>query len=249
MKDSRFSIFDSRCAVPPRTAIFPSVRLPSKIQHPKSKIRSAFTLLEILLALALAGLVLTALNTFIFSMGELWGRGTDVRLFDQHVRAVTRFLTRELSTAALPPSARYGATPIVPQEVRPRSGLTENLVTFDLPEGSRLIQWPDRPLPEVVCSLQARDREGLFLLWQSRLEKRFGEDSPHEAVITPLCTALAYDYYDESFKNWKTETAVRKETDGTMKPPHRLRLKFTYGKLTRETVITLPVPSEALPDL
>ena len=232
---------DFRLPARPRRAV-----AQSRLQ---SKIRGAFTLLEVLLALALTALVLTALNTFIFAMGELWGRGTDVRLFDQHVRAVTRFLSRELSAAALPPAARYGTTPIAPQEIRPRTGSTENLLTFDLPAGSRLIAWPGPALPEVVCSLQAREREGLFLLWQSRLEKRFGEDSPHESIITPLCTALSYDYYDESFKNWKTETAVRKETDGTMKPPARLRLKFTYGKLTRETLITLPVPSEALPDL
>jgi hypothetical protein len=29
--------------------------------------------------------------------------------------------------------------------------------------------------------------------------------------------------------------------------PQRLRLKFTYGKLTRESVITLPAPGQALP--
>jgi prepilin-type N-terminal cleavage/methylation domain-containing protein len=48
--------------------------------------RGGFTLLEILLSLALIGLLLVSLFTFIFSMGELWGRNTDVRLFDLHVR-------------------------------------------------------------------------------------------------------------------------------------------------------------------
>ena len=43
----------------------------------------AFTLLEVLLSLALVGLLLIALNTFVFSMGELWGRNSDRRLFDQ----------------------------------------------------------------------------------------------------------------------------------------------------------------------
>src|SRR4051812_3329908 len=65
---------------------------------------AAFTLIEILLALALVALLLVGLNTFIFSMGELWGQRADVRLFDQHVRAVTRFLEHELRAAALPPA-------------------------------------------------------------------------------------------------------------------------------------------------
>lgn len=207
-----------------------------------------FTLLEILFALAIAAMVLVALNTLIFSMGELWGRNSDMRLFDQHARAVTRFLAQELRSAALPPYAETNSTPIIPQEIRPQNGSTENLLTFELTEGSRLIPWPDRPLPEVVCSLQARDRSGLWLLWHSRLEKKFNDDPPHETLITPFVTAISYDYYDPDFKNWKNETTLRRNSDNQLEIPQRLRLKFTYGKMTRETVIVLPSPSEGLPN-
>lgn len=210
--------------------------------------RSGFTLLEILLALSLVGLVLVAMNTFVFSMGELWGRNSDVRLFDQHVRAVTRFLERELRTAAFPPAARAGTAPIAPKEVRAASGLSETLLTFELPEGSRLLTWPDRPLPEVVCSLQVRERQGLCLLWHSRLEKRFSEDPPRETVITPLVTAIAYDYYDADFKNWKSEPELRRDSDNRYVAPQRIRLKFAHGQLSRETVVALPTPPEALPN-
>ena len=127
--------------------------------------RRGFTLLEILLALSLVALVLVAMNTFVFSMGELWGRNADLRLFDQHARAVTRFLERELRAAAFPPAGKVGEEAINVQEVRTRNGVTDNLLTFELPDGSRLLTWPDRPLPEVVCSLEVREREGLLLLW------------------------------------------------------------------------------------
>lgn len=210
--------------------------------------RAAFTLLEIILALSLVGLVLVSMNTFVFSMGELWGRNTDLRLFDQHVRAVTRFLQQELQTAALPPAASVGATPIAPQEIRTQSGRTENLLTFELTEGCRILNWPDRALPEVVCSLEVRDREGLRLLWHSRLEKKFDDDPPRETLISPLVSAMTYDYYDANFKNWKNETELRRDAQNALLAPQRLRLKFTYGKLTRETIITLPAPTEALPN-
>lgn len=210
--------------------------------------RAGFTLLEILLALSLVGLVLVSLNTFVFSMGELWGRNLDVRLFDQHTRAVTRFLERELRSAALPPAVIAGATPIAPQEIRPPNGATENLLTFELPEGSRLITWPDRPLPEVVCSLQVRERDGLWLLWHSRLETRFSDDPPREALISPLVSSISYDYYDPNFKNWKNETTLRRDSDNHLETPQRLRLKFTYGKMTRETIVTLPSTPEGLPN-
>jgi prepilin-type N-terminal cleavage/methylation domain-containing protein len=210
--------------------------------------RRAFTLLEVLLAIALVSLVMVGMNAFIFSMGELWGRNTDVRLFEQHVRAVTRFLEHELRAAALPPAAKANSTPIAMEEVRPQNGAMDKMVTFELPGGSRLFTWPDRPLPEVVCSFQARPGEGLVLLWHSRLEKNFENDPPRETLVTPLVTALSYDYYDPDFNRWTTETQPKTDPQSN-KPltPQRLRLKFTYGKLTRESVVTLPEPGQALP--
>ena len=65
-----------------------------------------FSLLEILVAVALLGMLLLALNVFIFSMGEIWGRNSEQRLFDQHVRAVTRHVENLLRSATLSPAAQ-----------------------------------------------------------------------------------------------------------------------------------------------
>jgi prepilin-type N-terminal cleavage/methylation domain-containing protein len=211
--------------------------------------RRAFTLLEILVSLAIVALVLVAMNTFVFSMGELWGRNTDLRLFELHVRNVTRFLERELSTAALPPFASVTEQGISVQEIRPQTGMTDNFLSFELPEGSRLLTWPERPLPDVVCALAVRDREGLYLLWHSRLEKNFKEDAPRETVITPLVTEMSYDYYDADFKNWKNERALRKNASGQMVVPQRIRLKFTYSGRTIDSVIGLPTVGQGMPML
>jgi prepilin-type N-terminal cleavage/methylation domain-containing protein len=210
--------------------------------------RRGFTLVEVLISLAIVGAMLIALNEFVFSMGELWGRNSEVRLFDLHTRTVTRFLERELRAAALPPSAQTNATPITPQEIRPGGGASDHLLTFELPAGSRLMVWPDRPLPEVVCSLQVRDGEGLLLLWHSRLETRFENDPPREIVISPLVTALAYDYYDENLNRWSTETTLKRDNSGQPTTPQRLRLKFTYDKMTRDTIITLLSTPEGVPN-
>lgn len=236
----RFTNFPVRFNRPPR-------RAPRGSRAP-SNIRSGFTLIEILLSLALVAMMLVALNTFVFSMGELWGRHADVYLFEQHVRAVTRFLDCELRNAALPPAAVARSSPIGLQEIKPQNGVTEQLLTFELPAGCRLFTWPDRPLPEVVCSLQLRDREGLMLLWHSRLEKNFDTEAPRETIITPLVSGLSYDYYDPDSTRWTTETVLKLDaTGGAPLAPQRLRLKFTYGKMTAESVVTLPVPTEALP--
>jgi len=147
----------------------------------------------------------------------------------------------------LPPAVRANATPVTLQEIRPQNGSIEKMLTFDLPGGSRFFSWPDRPLPEVVCSFQVRRGEGLILLWHSRLEKNFDTDPPRESVVTPLVSEIAYDYWDEPTSRWTTELQLKLNPQGEPMTPQRLRLTFTYGKLKREGIVTLPTPGQALP--
>lgn len=208
-----------------------------------------FTLLELLIALAITGLLLTGMMVLIFSMGELWGRNTDARLFDQHVNAVTRFLQQTLDTAVYPPSARANATPVAPTQVTPASGAQDNLITFDLINGCRILNWPDRPLPEVTCSFQVRQNEGLYLLWQSRLEMNYGTQPPRETRITPYVTGMTYDYYDDNLKRWTTETILRTDNAGNPVAPQRLRLTFAYAKLQpRVVLLDIPAALQGLPN-
>lgn len=208
--------------------------------------RRGFTLLEVLLAITLVGLVVVYLNTFVFSMGELWGRNRDVRLFEQHVRAVSRFLTRELRAAGLPPAVQAGDRAVEAREVEAEFGRTAELVTFGLREGSRILAWPERPLPEVVCSLEVRAQTGLVLYWRSVLEERAEREPPRELVLTPLATQLRYDYYDADFRRWETLDRIR-QRDGKLETPARLRLTFEYQGLVRETLIPVPQETPGLP--
>jgi prepilin-type N-terminal cleavage/methylation domain-containing protein len=207
-----------------------------------------FTLIEIILSVALVGLVMVGLNTFIFSMSELWGKNTDVRLFDQHVRAVTRFLQREIVHASLPPAAAANATPVGVQQITPSGAPQENLITFMELSGSRIFTWPSVPLPEVYCSLQVRRDKGLYMLWHSDLENHFNDDPPRETLVSPFVTGLAYDYFDTDFNKWTTETALRTDSSNNPVPPQRLRITFTYEKLTREALVIVPAVGQALPN-
>jgi prepilin-type N-terminal cleavage/methylation domain-containing protein len=212
-------------------------------------IRSAFTLLEMLIALALMGLLMVALNTVVFSMGELWGRNSDLHLFDQHVNAVSHFLQEQFNAATFPPAARANATPITPLAVTPAGGMQDNLITYELVGGSRFLNWPGRPLPEVVCSLQVRPNDGLYLLWHSRLEMNFATTPPRETKITPLVTAIGYDYYDTTLKHWTSQSTVMQDSSGNLLSPNRITLTFAYGKLTPRTVsIVVPTAQQGPPN-
>jgi prepilin-type N-terminal cleavage/methylation domain-containing protein len=211
--------------------------------------RAGFTLLELLIALALMGFLMIALNSVIFSMGELWGRNSELHLFDQHVNAVTRFLQDQLNQASLPPAARANSSPVAPMAVTPQAGMQDNLISYELPAGSRFFTWPGHPLPEVVCSWQVRPNEGLYFLWHSRLEVNFATTPPRETRITPLATAISYDYYDDGVKQWSNLPAVKTDASGNLAAPNRVRLTFAYGKLTPRTVIlTIPKTLAGLPN-
>lgn len=209
--------------------------------------RRAFTMLELMVALALVGLVVIGLNTFVLAMSELWGRGRDWRLFDQHARAVTRTLTEELRQAALPPSVESDTAAVAAQEAVVEFGRREDLVVFGLREGSRLLPWPERPLPDVWCALEVVRGEGLVLYWQSGWEEDFADEPPRKLVLTPLVTKLAYDYFDEDFGRWETEDRIRTGEDRALETPDRLRLTFTYRERDLETVVPLPVFGKGLP--
>ncbi len=99
----------------------------------------------------------------------------------------------------------------------------------------------------MVCSLGARPDQGLVFYWHSRVESHFADEPPRATVLSPLVTAISYDYYNAGFNRWQTYLALQRDSAGRWQLPTRLRLRFTYGTLTRDTVVTLPAASQALP--
>lgn len=214
----------------------------------KTRASAGFSLIEILVAVALLGAVLLSLNVFVFSMGEIWGRGSEQRLFDQHVRAVTRHVDAMLRRAVIAGTTNTEA--VAPEEIRTESGSTEPLLTFELPAGDRTLPWPEKPLPDVVCSLETRDGRdgrGLYLYWHSRLETRFEDDPPRATLLSPFATSMNYDYYDTDARVWRNQTRPQKDSQGRWLTPNRVILRFKHGKLEAETIIVLPTASAALP--
>ncbi len=234
-----------------RSASFPLGLMPRSLLRGSSWPRRSgrgFTLIELLLALALLTMLVTALLTFVFSMGEIWGRGGDKRLFEQHVSAVTRHVESLLRRAAW---SRGGGVPAVPfgvEEVRTPSGARMDLVGFELLDGDRLLEWPENPLPEVRCQLATEGDRGLVLYWRSLLEvETAAGPSPRVTLVSPLVTKLAYAYYDAAGRGWRTEQNLRKNNSGEWVLPDRLVLTFKHGTFEASRELTLPAGGGGLP--
>ena len=214
----------------------------------RTRCRQGFSLLEILVAAALLGMLLLALNVFVFSMGEIWGRNSEQRLFDQHVRAVTRHVENLLRSATLSPAALGGPERAVTvREIRVITGATEPVLSFELPEGDRTMAWAEQPLPDVVCALAAHPDRGLVLYWHSRLESDFADVPPRATVLSLFGRGLSYDYYQPDFKTWQSQTRMQKNREGKWQLPDRLILRFAHGKMSAETTVVLPVANGGLP--
>lgn len=204
-------------------------------------------MIELIVAMVLIAGVMIGLNTFIFSMSELWGRGREYRLFDQHARSLTRFLEGELRQAALPPRVTKDVAAVEAREVEVDFGRREDLLVFGLREGSRILQWPERPLPDVWAALEVKRGEGLILYWQSALEEEFNTDPPREMVLSQLVTAMRYEYFEADFGQWEIEDRLRTGDDGELETPGRIRLTFTYREQEVQTIVPLTIFGEGLP--
>ncbi len=217
------------------------------MSFPAFRLRRAhqgFTLVEVLLSLALVVMLLLALNQFILSMGELWGRNRQQRLFDQHVRAVTRYLEDLLQRGVLVPDSAHRLRVATNKVAGVGNG---PLLTFDLPAGDRMLPWPDRPLPDVQCALDLVPRRGLVLYWQSRWELDFEHAAPRSLVISPLVQGLDYEYYQEETRTWATQPVLSGGNGRSTALPTRCRLHFQYERYSAEQTVFIPPAVKGLP--
>jgi prepilin-type N-terminal cleavage/methylation domain-containing protein len=204
----------------------------------RAKLHRGFSLLEMLVSLALLGILMVTLNTFLFSMSELWGGGRDQRLFDQHARAATALVRRAFSEATLAP----GGSGVALKDVDDGAGTTAPRLSFLLPDAGRLADWPEAPLPDVDFNVFVEEGRGLVFQWRSRLELERDLTDRHETVISPFVTGLRFEYFDPELREWTVEDEPVQEPASTAwRKPARVHLVFERGALKATKVIDLPI--------
>ena len=192
------------------------------------KRKTGFSLVEVLLALAIGGLILTAATSLLVTISQAWANRPATRdAFDAHVNGVANFLTAMLEEATLTDGLNSQKKAITLDRAPGFSESDDPLVRFYLREAPPLFFWPE---PGSVASrvhvfLQVDDRDGLRLLWYSDLqdleknEKGIREPEDDDelfcTVVSPFCTEVFYCYYGDeddteddlkdgrSWMNWK----------------------------------------------
>ena len=225
----------------------------------KKDARRAFTLVEVLIALAIAGLVMTAATSLLVTISKAWADRPATRdAFDAHVNGVGRFLAALMDKATMPPGSSAQGGPIRLDRPVGFSDADDPLISFFVREAPPLLVWPRGLAPRVHCYLFFEDGEGLSLLWYSDLqEMERGEDGKpvlededdlFKTPISTLCEEITYCYYGEEgaaaddFKEWEKETDLEENAEnGSFRLPAFIQLRFRHAEEDLERVVTIPV--------
>ena len=218
-----------------------------------------FSMIEVLLALAIGGLVLTAATSLLITISRAWAERPATRdAFDAHVNGVAHFLTAVLEEATLPILNRSGDQAIDLQRPVGYSDSEDPLIHFYMREAPPLLVWPGGPASRVHCYFQFDEGDGLSFLWFSELQELEkndegrlepeDEDDLFKTLISPFCSQVFYCYYGEAddgpndIKEWEIlEDLEENVQSGKYRIPAFVKLVFKWEEENLERTITIPI--------
>jgi prepilin-type N-terminal cleavage/methylation domain-containing protein len=213
------------------------------------RIKKGFSMIEVLLALTIGGLVLTAATSLLITIARAWADRPATRdAFDAHVNGVAHFLTAVLEEATLATLNRAGDDVIDLQRPVGYSDSDDPLIHFYLTGSAS----------RVHCYFQFMDGEGLSFLWFSELQELEkndegrleleDEDDLFKTLISPFCAEIFYCYYGdedaeaEDIKEWEILDDLDENVQSAkFRIPAFIKLVFKWDEENLERTITLPI--------
>ncbi|MDR2982645.1 MAG: prepilin-type N-terminal cleavage/methylation domain-containing protein [Puniceicoccales bacterium] len=164
---------------------------------------SAFTLVEILIAIAMTALLLTALSMLTFQVMGVWASQAEDPLFDRHVDGLRRAL--EECVAETADSANSQGNIRATNTVFRQAPSTVNA---DSPAYLRITGAPPflvsdtMPLGNIHAWLAFDPADGLILYWQTDYERSQNQDATHRQVLSPWVESVTYFSYNSNDNAW-----------------------------------------------
>lgn len=221
--------------------------------------KSGFSMVEMLLALAIGGLLLVGAVSLLVTISQAWANRPATRdAFDAHVNGVANFLHATLEEASLQSSSRAGSQVIDLQRPVGFSASEAPLIHFYLREAPPLFVWPKGVATRVHAYLYFDEREGLSFLWFSELQEMEKNDQgfmepedEDELRMTPVstfCSKVFYCYYGDEdakegeIKEWEIEDELEENIQsGKYRIPAFIKLVFDWEEESLERTITLSI--------
>jgi len=212
-----------------------------------NKKRKAFTLLEILLAMAIAGMVMVACVSLLFSMVKLLDDMENSEPLENHANNVEKFLRSAFLNSTFPDRMPSDLT----SNISVRSG---NIYLGQNPEviNSETLNLffgivRDHPFflsrnqfsKEKACWLEFREGDGLYLTWSfTSYEEDETECIIYENLISKYVVGVGYLFYSE-LSEWEEESELSTTGENAGQMPLFLCLYFSDGNESYKRIIPL----------
>lgn len=214
----------------------------------RARQRAGLTLIEMILTLAIVGMLMMALAFHTFSLSRIWMDDTDHDFFQQHAEGVALFINSALSQSRASTAEGTEALPV--QWGRPPdwSELDPPLLMFRQTEAPPLFAREGMRLPDVVCYLHFERREGLSLLWYSELQEEFERlDDLYRTPVSRWVERLEYCYYDPETDRWEILDDPRRDENDEFELPQFIRLHFAHEEETTSRNVFIPQSNRDVP--
>lgn len=186
----------------------------------KSK-RQGFTLIEVVIAIALGGLIVIAASSLLISITQLWIKSEKMDSFQGHIHGVNTFLRKHFKESYFKvneklPSLGWSKPPKVSLSI------DETLLSFYVNTPNPL--FPINNGFPVVCYLKIDKDKGLTIIWHSFEKPGQGkEQAIFQTVLSPWAKAFKLHYYNKEKNTWDIldrprESKESKKTQKTQGP-------------------------------
>lgn len=190
--------------------------------------RQGFTLIEMVIAIALGAVILVAASSLLLSITQIWIKSEHLDDFQGHVHGVKTFLQTHINESYFRineklPTVEWSSPPGI------QSAGEEAYLSFYVYTPSPLFR-TDSLVP-IVCYLSFDKKNGLSIIWHS-LEKA-SETSTSGIYETPLSQwviGIKLHYYNFNNNHWDVVDRPRKGKDGKFELPDLIELQFAKEK-------------------
>lgn len=207
----------------------------------------AFSLIEMILVIALLALILPMILGFVFNMSQIWLKGAKGNFFAQHVDGVSLFLDTALERSeSIVGDGAEGEATLPIEWARPpgSSDFDDPLLMFRQREAPALFVRDGESLPNIFVYIYHDDREGLSLVWYSSHEEEVeDEDDLYRTPISKYVSKIEYAYYESEDDEWSIQDEPEEGENDAFLLPQYLKLTFTYED--EEYVRNLHIPQRS----
>lgn len=223
--------------------------MPPRPPLPRHPALRAFTLLEVLIAIALSALVLSAAALLLTTMSGIWHDRRSGDPFTEHIAGLRTFLQTMVdrsevdastTTGAANTGAGVGAAATLWTHPPGYPDFDPPYLTFGIPDPPALLLAGGPPLPALRAWLVPVPNEGLFLLFHSRLEEASETDDLRFRLLSPWLESVAYAMFDPENDSWEETTEVPLDDSRNPAVPGALLLNFRLGEQAEQIVLHLP---------